>query len=179
MKVGFLADDTDHGTRELREICKGKSILQLIGVGLINSCGPSGRPSLPPSPRERSEGPETPLHPWSIRKVKIPVQPPRTVDGLYQRCELILPLMSKTKRQGKYDQAMRDYKKGSFLNSSKSAQLIPGLPANTPAQQAQHKRVFDKVWSSVERIMSEMKVKLDKALKDHNRSAEEQEKTIE
>jgi hypothetical protein len=27
--------------------------------------------------------------------------------------------------------------------------------------------------------MSEMRVKLDKALKDHNRSAEEQEKTIE
>ena len=74
---------------------------------------------------------------------------------------------------------MRDYKKGSFLNSSKSAQLIPGLPANTPAQKAQHKRVFDKVWSSVERIMSEMRVKLDKALKDYNRSAEEQEKTIE
>jgi len=74
---------------------------------------------------------------------------------------------------------MRDYKKGSFLNSSKSAQLIPGLPANTPAQKAQHKRVFDKVWSSVERIMSEMRVKLDKAMKDHNRSAEEQEKTIE
>lgn len=25
MKVGFLADDTDHGTRELREIFKGES----------------------------------------------------------------------------------------------------------------------------------------------------------
>jgi len=74
---------------------------------------------------------------------------------------------------------MRDYKKGSFLNSSKSSQLIPGLPADTPSQKAQHKRVFDKVWTSVERIMSEMKAKLDKALKDHNRPAEEQEKTIE
>jgi exocyst complex component 2 len=74
---------------------------------------------------------------------------------------------------------MRDYKKGSFLNSSKSAQLIPGLPANTPAQKAQHKRVFDKVWSSVERIMSDMKNKLDRTLKDHNRSTEEQERTIE
>jgi len=91
----------------------------------------------------------------------------------------LTPSWNGTERQGKYDQAMRDYKKGSFLNSSKSAQLIPGLPANTPAQKAQHKRVFDKVWTSVERIMSEMKVKLDKALKDHNRSAEEQEKTIE
>lgn len=25
MKVGFLADDTDHGTRELREIFKGET----------------------------------------------------------------------------------------------------------------------------------------------------------
>lgn len=81
--------------------------------------------------------------------------------------------------QGKYDQALRDYKKGSFLNSSKSSQLIPGLPANTPAQKAQHKRVFDKVWSSVEKIMSEMKSKLDQGLKDPTRSVEEQERTIE
>lgn len=81
--------------------------------------------------------------------------------------------------QGKYDQALRDYKRGSFLNSSKSSQLIPGLPANTPAQQAQHKRVFDKVWSSVEKIMSEMKSKLDQGLKDPTRSVEEQERTIE
>ena len=27
MKVGFLADDTDHGTRELREIFKGEFLL--------------------------------------------------------------------------------------------------------------------------------------------------------
>lgn len=81
--------------------------------------------------------------------------------------------------QGKYDQALRDYKKGSFLNSSKSGQLIPGLPANTPAQKAQHKRVFDKVWTSVEKIMSDMKGKLYEGLKDPNRAVEEQERTIE
>lgn len=57
--------------------------------------------------------------------------------------------------------------------------MIPGLPANTPAQKAQHKRVFDKVWTSVEKIMGEMKAKLDKGLKDPAKSAEEQEKTIE
>lgn len=30
MKAGFLADDTDHGTRELREICKGEPFGQII-----------------------------------------------------------------------------------------------------------------------------------------------------
>ena len=29
MQVGFLADDTDHGTRELREIFKGISSLSM------------------------------------------------------------------------------------------------------------------------------------------------------
>lgn len=30
MKVGFLADDTDHGTRELREIFKGACTVAMI-----------------------------------------------------------------------------------------------------------------------------------------------------
>jgi exocyst complex component 2 len=81
--------------------------------------------------------------------------------------------------QGKYDQALRDYKKGSFLHSSRSGQLIPGTTATTPQQIAQQKRVFEKVWNSVERIMKEMRLKLDAALKDSARSVEEQEKTIE
>jgi exocyst complex component 2 len=84
--------------------------------------------------------------------------------------------------KGKYDQALRDYKKGQFLtkSSSKSASPLPGLPpATTPQQREQHKRIYDKVWSSVERIMSDMRVKLDKGLKDPNRAIEEQERTIE
>jgi exocyst complex component 2 len=105
--------------------------------------------------------------------------PGQLMDSINVVSVSILIFTAELNHQGKYDQAMRDYKKGSFLNSSKSSQLIPGLPANTPAQKAQHKRVFDKVWSSVERIMSDMKTKLDRTLKDHNRSTEEQEKTIE
>jgi exocyst complex component 2 len=105
--------------------------------------------------------------------------PGQLMDSINVVSVSILIFTAELNHQGKYDQAMRDYKKGSFLNSSKSSQLIPSLPANTPAQKAQHKRVFDKVWSSVERIMSDMKTKLDRTLKDHNRSTEEQEKTIE
>jgi exocyst complex component 2 len=74
---------------------------------------------------------------------------------------------------------MRDYKKGTFLNSSKSGVLIPGLPAQTPQQKERQKQLFNRVWSSVEKIMGDMRVKLDKQLMDHTRSAEDQEKTIE
>ncbi len=81
--------------------------------------------------------------------------------------------------QGKYDQALRDYKRGSFLHSSKSGAFIPGVPANTQRQRDQQKRVFDKVWTSVENIMGEMKRKLDAGLKDPNRPVEEHERTIE
>lgn len=81
--------------------------------------------------------------------------------------------------KGKYDQALRDYKKGTFLNTAKSGQLIPGLPANNAQQREQQKRIFDKVWSSVERIMEDLRGKLDVYLKDPHRPVEEQEKTIE
>ena len=81
--------------------------------------------------------------------------------------------------QGKYDQALRDYRKGTFINTSKSGQLLPGLPANTREQTEQQKRIFDKVWKSVEELMDDMRVKLDTHLKDPTRSVEDQEKTIE
>jgi exocyst complex component 2 len=74
---------------------------------------------------------------------------------------------------------MRDYKKGLFLKESKTGQLIPGVAATTPEQKAQQKRVFDKVWTSVGKIMGEMRTKLDEGLKDPTRTVEEQEKTIE
>ena len=74
---------------------------------------------------------------------------------------------------------MRDYKKGSFLRSPKSGVLIPGLPADTPEQKDQQRRVFEKIWKSVERIMGELRTRLDAGLKDPSRPVEEQEKTIE
>jgi exocyst complex component 2 len=74
---------------------------------------------------------------------------------------------------------LRDYKKGLFLKTSKTGQLIPGVQANTAEQKAQQKRVFDKVWDSVEGIMDDMRKRLDEGLKDANKSVEEQEKVIE
>ena len=45
--------------------------------------------------------------------------------------------------------------------------------------EAQQKRILDKVWNAVERVMGEMKNVLLAQLKDPTRSVEEQEKTLE
>lgn len=53
------------------------------------------------------------------------------------------------------------------------------MTATTKLQKEQQKRIFDKVWESVEGIMSDMKDKLDAALKDSSKSVEEHERILE
>jgi exocyst complex component 2 len=78
---------------------------------------------------------------------------------------------------------MRDYNKGKFMLESRSGQLLPitagkdSKPA--PDAEQQRKRILDKVWSSVERTMSEMKGTLLSQLQDSSKSVEEHEKTLE
>jgi exocyst complex component 2 len=78
---------------------------------------------------------------------------------------------------------MRDYNKGKFLLESRPGQLLPitsgkdGKP--TPEAEQQQKRILEKVWSSVERTMGEMKNILLDQLKDSAKSVEEHEKTLE
>lgn len=83
---------------------------------------------------------------------------------------------------------MRDYKKGKFLLESKPGQLLPASLATASGSQSQssssavsesQKRIFDKVWAAVEKVMSEMRETLLGQLKEPSRSVEEQEKTIE
>ncbi|RXK41720.1 hypothetical protein M231_00955 [Tremella mesenterica] len=151
MKESFMADDTDHGTRELREIFKVTA--------------------------HRADQVFLPVLENAVKAQKL-----RTTLGVFEKSKFLfnLPgLLMDLINVGKYEQALRDYKRGMYLNSSRTGQLIPGLPANTPEQKAQHRRIFDKVWTSVEKIMSDLRVKLDAGLKDSSRSAEEQERTIE
>ncbi|KAG8911204.1 hypothetical protein FRC00_006898, partial [Tulasnella sp. 408] len=87
----------------------------------------------------------------------------------------------------RYDAAMRDYKKGKFLLESKPGQLLPTSLATAQSSQSSgstavsdsQKRIFDKVWTAVEKVMSEMRETLLDQLKEPSRSVEEQEKTIE
>ena len=84
--------------------------------------------------------------------------------------------------QGKYEAALRTYNKGKFLRDSRQGKMIPsessanGKP-NGPA--SEQKRILDKVWSNVEKVMAEMKSLLLSKLQEPSRSVEEQEKTIE
>ncbi len=94
--------------------------------------------------------------------------------------------------KGKYEAALRDYKKGKFLLESRPTQLLPASRSvasnakdpnspstSTQSVDVQQKRILDKVWNAVEKVMDEMKNGLLAQLKDSSKSVEEQEKTIE
>jgi exocyst complex component 2 len=76
---------------------------------------------------------------------------------------------------------MRDYKKGKFMLESRPEQLLP--VGNTPGKDSvipeQQKRILDKVWSTVEKVMVEMRNLLLVQLQDPSRAVDEHEKTIE
>jgi len=93
-------------------------------------------------------------------------------------------------KQGKYDAALRDYKKGKFILESRPNQLLPNNPvAQTPTvehqeemqrdAEIQQKRIFDKVWSNVEKVMGSMRGNLLTKLKEVGRPIDDQEKIIE
>ncbi|ODO10434.1 hypothetical protein I350_01029 [Cryptococcus amylolentus CBS 6273] len=150
MKEGFLADDTDHGTRELREIFKVAA--------------------------HRADQVFLPVLENAVKASKL-----RSTLAVFEKSKFLftLPGQLLTSIQAKqYDQALRDYKKGLYLHESRSGGgggVIPGVNAS----REQQKRVFEKVWGSVEGIMGEMRNKLDAQLKDVTRGVEEQERTIE
>lgn len=86
-------------------------------------------------------------------------------------------------KQGKYEAALRDYKKGKFMLESRPGQLLPiGTTKDGSSKAAaaqQQKRILDKVWGAVEKAMSEMRSVLLAKLENPARSVDEQEKTIE
>ncbi len=91
--------------------------------------------------------------------------------------------MTITNNQGRYEVAIRDYKKGKTLLETRPGQLLPiGAPKDgqtSALAEQQQKRILDKVWASVERAIGEMRQVLLLQLQDPSRSTEEHEKTIE
>lgn len=61
---------------------------------------------------------------------------------------------------------------------TRPAQLLP-VTVTTASQKDQQRRIIDKVWSMVEKIVGEMRSSLLALLRDPRRSVEDQEKTIE
>ncbi|KAF9068906.1 exocyst complex component Sec5-domain-containing protein [Rhodocollybia butyracea] len=119
----------------------------------------------------------------------------RTTLGVFERSKFFFNLPSfifESIEAGRYEVAMRDYKKGKLLLDTRPGQLLPisapkdkedksGSTSSGPtsAEQQQQKRILDKVWSSVEKAMSEMRNVLLEQLRDPGRSVEEQEKTLD
>ncbi|TDL24651.1 hypothetical protein BD410DRAFT_838154 [Rickenella mellea] len=131
----------------------------------------------------------------------------RSTLGVFERSKFFFNLpgsLMESIEAGKYEATLRDYKKGKFLLESRPSQLLPVNPttsstatngANINGQvnqqssspsasssisvEAQQKRILDKVWATVERVMGEMKSVLLNQLRETNRAVEEQEKTIE
>lgn len=67
---------------------------------------------------------------------------------------------------------------------SRPNQLLPNISTNEGESEGQQlelqqKRIFDKLWNSVEKVMSFMRSELLKKLKEPGRAVEEQEKILE
>lgn len=153
MAEGFITQDTDHGTRELREMFK------IAG--------------------HRADQVFLPVLENAVKASKL-----RSTLGVFEKSKFLFNLPGQlldSINAGKYDQALRDYKKGLFLRSARSSPgaLMPGVPATTAEQVARQRRVFDKVWESVESVMDDMRQRLDAQLKDPGRSVDDHEKTLE
>ncbi|CAE6406035.1 unnamed protein product [Rhizoctonia solani] len=85
---------------------------------------------------------------------------------------------------GRHDAALRDYKKGQFLIEGRLSTLFglsgpAGSLNGSSATDAQQRRIADRVWAAVERVMGDMRAALMARLQDGDASVEEHEKTLE
>ncbi|KAJ6631115.1 exocyst complex component Sec5-domain-containing protein [Mycena sp. CBHHK59/15] len=110
----------------------------------------------------------------------------RSTLGIFERSKFFFNLpgfIIESIEAGRYEVAMRDYKKGKVLLETRPGQLLPIGTAKdgqtSAAAEQQQKRILDKVWSSVEKAMGEMRNVLLSQLQDPRRSVEEHEKTLE
>lgn len=112
----------------------------------------------------------------------------RSTLGVFERSKFFFNLpgsLSESVEMGRYDVALRDYKKGKYLLDSRPGQLLAVASSKQPESaggarnQVQHKRVFAKVWDAVEATMKDMQSRLTAQLREPRRSVDEQEKTIE
>ncbi|KIY47316.1 hypothetical protein FISHEDRAFT_74769 [Fistulina hepatica ATCC 64428] len=110
----------------------------------------------------------------------------RTTLGVFERSRFFFNLpgsIIEAVEAGRYEVAMRDYKKGRMLLETRPGQLLPigttkdGQASATAEQQ--QKRILDKVWANVEKALAEMRNALMSQLQDPRRSFEELEKTLE
>ncbi|KAI5996502.1 exocyst complex component Sec5-domain-containing protein [Pisolithus orientalis] len=109
----------------------------------------------------------------------------RTTLSVFERSKFFFNLpgnLVECIEAGKYEAALRNYNKGKFMLNSRPGQITPvesGEGKSVSSAELQQKRILERVWSNVEKVMSEMKLQLSSKLRESGRSAEEQEKIIE
>ncbi|KAF8830676.1 hypothetical protein HHX47_DHR2000899 [Lentinula edodes] len=119
-----------------------------------------------------------------------------TTLGVFERSKFFFNLSSfiiESIEAGRYEVAMRGYKKGKLLETRRSRPFpisaskdkakdnkgSGALPGPTSAEQQQQKRILDNVRANADKAMGEMWNVLFGRLRDSGRSVEEQEKTLE
>ncbi|KAH7345639.1 exocyst complex component sec5 [Rhizoctonia solani] len=111
----------------------------------------------------------------------------RTTLNVFDRSKFFFNLPGSLAEQinaGRYDAALRDYKKGQFLIEGRLSTLFglsgPVSSSNgSSATDAQQRRIADRVWAAVERVMGDMRAALMARLQDGEASVDEHEKTLE
>ncbi|EJF63847.1 hypothetical protein DICSQDRAFT_153669 [Dichomitus squalens LYAD-421 SS1] len=155
MKEGILADQTDYASQPLKDHLKAAA--------------------------QKADQVFLPVLENAMKAQKL-----RTTLGVFERSKFFFNLPSSLVEcieASRYEAAMRDYKKGKILLETRPNQLLPigttkdGQAAESAQQQ--QKRILDKVWATVEKVMAQMRSELQAKLQEPSRSVEEQEKTIE
>ncbi|SCV68475.1 BQ2448_596 [Microbotryum intermedium] len=147
---GPLASDADHGVKQIRETLKVAST--------------------------RADNVFQPILDARTKAERL-----KSTLGVFERSKFFFNLptiLGEAVEDGRYEVALQAYKQGRYILASRPAQLL-GLPvATTPQQQQQQKRIYDKVWGQVEKIIGDLRATLGKRLRDTRRGLDEVEKTI-
>ncbi|KDE09777.1 hypothetical protein MVLG_00177 [Microbotryum lychnidis-dioicae p1A1 Lamole] len=147
---GPLAADADHGVKQIRETLKVAST--------------------------RADNVFQPILDARTKAERL-----KSTLGVFERSKFFFNLptiLGEAVEDGRYEVALQAYKQGRYILASRPAQLL-GLPvATTPQQQQQQKRIYDKVWGQVEKIIGDLRATLGKRLRDTRRGLDEVEKTI-
>ncbi|KAF8434522.1 exocyst complex component Sec5-domain-containing protein [Boletus edulis BED1] len=106
----------------------------------------------------------------------------RTTLSVFERSKFFFSLpgsLAESIEAGRYEAALRTYSKGKFLRDSRQGSGESSASGKSGGPASEQKRILDKVWSNVEKVMGEMRSLLLSKLQEPSRSVEEQEKTIE
>ncbi|POV96403.1 hypothetical protein PSTT_15672, partial [Puccinia striiformis] len=176
MKAGPLKPECDYGTADLKESLRSIVHLQIQFLTIHGEC----YLSVKFSGTSKADQVYTPLLENRKKAERL-----RSTLGVFERSKFFFNLpgtLIEAIEAEKYDAVLLAYTRGKNMLDSRPG-LVLNLPApSNPEQSAQQKRIFDKVWSDVEKVVNDFKLKLLTKLatwSDGSKPIEEIDKTIE